>query len=256
MFYNKCKPIITKGVCSMKYVSFSEDEKAKMFDKIASQFYQANFGQMSKSDFELLMFHFYIDKMISQNKNEDGSIEYNKISDYKISKDLGITQQKVRNLKVKNQLIYPIDFDWKLALSRLTKEARYDRTNHKIMLNIPDPNLFYEIQNFIEEQGAYIEKQLNSKILQIRVEYYIDLVLSLDENCDKKKILKKLKKDFKDAEKENNKFDDKNIGHTLMQIGRAGYEIVDIINSLSNLVNPGNIVWKALSSLVLGQNII
>lgn len=41
-----------------------------------------------------------------------------------------------------------------------------------------------------------------------------------------------------------------------MQIGRAGYEIVDIINSLSNLVNPGNIVWKALSSLVLGQNII
>lgn len=169
---------------------------------------------------------------------------------------MGTTQQRVRNLKVKNQLIYPIDFDWKLALSHLTEKARYDKTSHKIMLNIPDPNLFYEIQNFIEEQGAYIEKQLNSKILQIRVEYYIDLVLSLDENCDKKKILKELKKDFKDAEKENNKFDDKNIGHTLMQIGKAGYEIVDIINSLSNLVNPGNIAWKALSSLVLGQNII
>lgn len=251
MFYSKCKPIILKGVYSMKYVTFTKDEKAKMFDKIASQFYEANFGKISKADFELLMFHFYIDKMISQNQNEDGSVNYNRISDYKISKELGITQQRVRNLKVKNQLIYPIDFDWKLALSHLTEKARYDSTSHKIMLNIPDPNLFYEIQNFIEEQGAYIEKQLNSKILQIRVEYYIDLVLSLDENCDKKKILKKLKKDFKDAEKENNKFDDKNIGHTLMQIGKAGYEIVEIINSIGSFVSPGNIVWKALSALIM-----
>ena len=98
----------------MKYVTFTEDEKAKMFDKIASQFYEANFRKISKADFELLMFHFYIDKMVSQNQNEDGSVNYNSISDYKISKELGTTQQRVKNLKVKNQLIYPIDFDWKL----------------------------------------------------------------------------------------------------------------------------------------------
>lgn len=112
----------------MEYVSFTKEEKVKLFDKIADRFYNANFGQMSKSDIELLMFNFYIEKMVSDSKRPDGTVDYRKCSDYKISKDLGITQQKVRNLKVKNQLIHPIQYDWRRALARLTENARYDKT--------------------------------------------------------------------------------------------------------------------------------
>ena len=96
----------------MKYVTFKDEDKIKFFDEIASRFYEANFGQFSKADFELLMFKFYIQKMISDNKNGDNTIDYSLCSDYKISKDLGITQQRVRNLKVKNQLVNPIEFEW------------------------------------------------------------------------------------------------------------------------------------------------
>ena len=60
------------------YVTFEPEEKIKLFDEIADCFYNANFGQFSKSDIELMMFRFYIEKMISDNKNADGTIDYRK----------------------------------------------------------------------------------------------------------------------------------------------------------------------------------
>lgn len=34
----------------MQYFEFNKDEKAEMFDEIASRYYNRNFGQMSKTD--------------------------------------------------------------------------------------------------------------------------------------------------------------------------------------------------------------
>lgn len=41
---------------------FSDNEKASCFDRIASHFYSRNFGQMSKSDIELMMFDIFMKK--------------------------------------------------------------------------------------------------------------------------------------------------------------------------------------------------
>lgn len=79
-----------------------------MFDKIANEFYNSNFGSLSKPEMELMMFDFYIKKMMSNCRSDDDTFDYSLCSDYKISIDLGITQQRVRNLKVKNQLVNPI----------------------------------------------------------------------------------------------------------------------------------------------------
>ncbi|MBU5463694.1 hypothetical protein [Anaerotignum sp. MSJ-24] len=231
----------------MKFVNFTEEDKIKMFDEIASHFYNANFGQMSKTDIELLMFHFYIEKMVSENSSEDGIIDYNKCSDYKISHDLGITQQRVRNLKIKNQLVYPIEYDWKLALAKLTENARYDKVSKKIIMNIPDPNLYLEIQNFIEEKGAYVEKQLNSKILQIRVEYYIELALALENVDNQKKFIKKLKQFFKDKGKNDNEFDENNIGKSLIEMA---VNITEIVANISNVIPNQSVVWTSLFKLI------
>ena len=222
----------------MNYIKFDDKEKIAMFDEIAKHFYNANFGQTSKSDFELIMFNFYLKKLVLSNQNIDGTIDYNKCSDYKISKDLGITQQRVRNLKVKNQLVNPIPFDWKKALAKLTENARYDKDTRKIILNIPDPNLYLEIQNFIEENGAYIEKQLNSKILQIRAEYYLDLIIHLESEESQKAIIKKLKSFFKSKEKENTVFDEKEIGKSLMNTTQ---NLKSIIESIKEIFSPENI---------------
>lgn len=231
----------------MKYVSFNDEEKIELFDEIISHFYNANFGQLSKSDIELMMFNIYIKKLISENRNTDGTIDYKECSDYKISQELGITQQKVRNLKIKNQLVNPIDYDWKAALAKLTENARYDRLTGKIAINIPDPNLFIEIQNFIEDHGAYVEKQLNSKILQLRVEYYIDLIVSLEPDASRKKIIKELKKIFKDEGKEDSIFDERNIGKSLMD---ATVNVTTIAANISGLLSPENIIGSALVKLL------
>ena len=231
----------------MKYISFNDEEKIALFDEIISNFFDSNFGQLSKSDIELMMFNIYIKKLISDNRNSDGTIDYKKCSDYKISQDLGITQQKVRNLKVKNQLINPIDYNWKAALARLTENARYDKNSGKILINIPDPNLFIEIQNFIEEQGAYVEKQLNSKILQLRVEYYIDLVVALESDSSRKKIIKEMKKQFKDEGKDDTLFDERNIGKSLMD---ATVNITTVAANIRGMLSPENLIGAALVKLL------
>lgn len=233
----------------MKYVSFSNQDKIKFFDELAETFMGKNFSHITKADVELLLFHFYISKMIENNKNEDGTIDYLLCSDYKISHDLGITQQRVRNLKVKNQLIYPIEFDWKMSLASLTNNARFDEKSRKIIINIPDPNLFLEIQNHLENQGSYIEMQLNSKILQIRVEYFIDLILSLESEENKKKIIKKLKKEFKEHNKDEKIFEGKNLGEFFIDNQDLFLEMIKAFSSIISCFSPTN---KPLVATIMG----
>ena len=76
-------------------VEFSTKEKTDAFDQIAACFYEQNFSTLSKADFELLMFHFLLQHLKEIN---------NPIDDYSVSKILGITQQRVRNLKIKQQI--------------------------------------------------------------------------------------------------------------------------------------------------------
>lgn len=231
----------------MKYVNFSESDKAQCFDKLAARFYNANFGQMSKADIELLMFDFYLCQMIKAHKADDGSINYNECSDYKISQDLGITQQRVRNLKIKKQLVYPVDYEWEVAFAKLIKNARYDPKTKKIALNIPDPNLFIEIQNFVESRGSYVEKQLNSKILQIRAEYFIELVVSLEPEESRKKIIRNLKKHLQESDKENAAFDSPNIWKTLID---GNINLVDIVANVFTILSSDNRIGKALFELL------
>lgn len=230
----------------MKYVSFSEDEKRELFDKIAAHFYESNFGTMSKSDFELMMFDFYIKKMMADSMDEDGTINFSNCSDYKISKDLGITQQRVRNLKIKNELVNPMkDFEWKQAFAKLISNARFE--NHKAIINIPDPNLFIEIQNYIEDQGAFIDKQLNSKLLVIREEYFIDLLLSVEPEKKKREIVKSIKKIYKEQAKiPTNSFNEKSIGKSLVD-GAMSFSTV--LTNISSLISPTNVFAETITKL-------
>jgi hypothetical protein len=160
---------------------------------------------------------------------------------------LGITQQRVRNLKVKNQLAHPVEYDWKLALAKLTRNARFEPISHKVTLNIPDPNLYLEIQNFIEERGAYVEKQLNSKILQIRAEYYIDLVIALEPEKSQRAIIKELRKFFAQKNTDQSKLDEKNIGKSLID---AAVNITSAASTISSFISPENCIGAALIELL------
>ena len=112
---------------------------------------------------------------------------------------MGITETQVRNLKVKSQLLYKIEFDWEKAFASLVKNARYDEDTKKVVMSIPDPNLLREIEHQIEENGAFIEKQLNSKILQIRVEYFLDLLCIMEPEERRKTVRKEMAKHLKNT---------------------------------------------------------
>lgn len=228
-------------------LDFTNDEKSRMFDEIASHFYKQNFGSFSKTDFDLLMFHFYMDK-ITRESIYDGIVDYRNSSDYRISKDLGITQQKVRNLKVKNQLVYPDNNrNWKEEFAKLVENARLEDNNKKIIISIPDPNLYIEIENYLDEKGSFIEKQLNSKLMVMRIEYFIDLCL-LEEGSNKKRVVKEIKECCKEADIDMKKFDDANIGKSLLEITT---NTTSIIANISTCFSPGNIIGSALKKLIM-----
>ena len=69
--------------------------KAQAFDKLAEKYYYCNFGSTSKADLDVLMFSIYIERILDKSQKD-----FNSYSDYTLSKNLGITQSKISNLKV------------------------------------------------------------------------------------------------------------------------------------------------------------
>lgn len=233
-------------------MDWSTDEKAAMFDEIAAHYYNRNYGTFSKSDMDLLMFSFFLDNIIKDHTDSCGVLDYNSVSDYKISQELCITQQRVKSLKIKKQLMYPIKYDWKTAFATLLKNARYDSSTQKIVVSIPDPNLLLDIQDFIEEKGGYISTQINSKLLQVRVEYFIELSILVSDVESRKSIIKGIKKTIKDDNKDEHLFDSNNIGKSLLDIG---VNITSLISNISSLVDPKNAIFNVIKGLLaIGGN--
>lgn len=180
---------------SINYESISGSiNKEEAFNEIARLFYYQNFSTASKSEIDLLMFHFYMKALVAQYSDENGVLDYDTCSDYEISKQLGITQERVRNLKIKAQARYPEPFDWKKSFQSLEGKIRYDEQKKRIVIPISDPNLYIEIKNYIEENGGYVEVQRSGNYLQIRPEYYIFLLYDSSDEQDKKKILNEVVK--------------------------------------------------------------
>lgn len=221
----------------MKYIEFTDKEKVEMFDEIAKKFYNHNFGTFSKSEMELMMFNFYIKKIVSTNVGSDNTLNYNYSSDYYISKDLGITQQKVNNLKIKNQLVNPIEFDWKKSFLKLVGNARFDNKSGKVLINIPDPNLYIEIKHYLENHGGYIETQLNRNLLKIRVEYFIQLLVEIEPEKERNIIIKEIKKYIKKENKDENIFSKDNIAKSLLDLTVNSVNILNIILEIMKSYN-------------------
>ena len=73
------------------------------FMKIAEHYYDKNFGTMSKSEMDLLMFYLLYQRMKEVNEHAP--------SDFELAKILGITNKRVRNMIEKMELKYPSSED-------------------------------------------------------------------------------------------------------------------------------------------------
>lgn len=170
-------------------MEFTNEEKIALFDKIAALYFNKNFGSTSKADFETLLFSEYIEHCLRSELPFD---------DYAISKDLGITQSRVRSLKERKELKYPYkDFTWKTAFALSVEKAKYDEHDHYVKFIIQDINVMNEARHYIEEKGWYDECSLNKKLLRIPLDCFSEICLE-DEtiselfSAETKKKIKKI----------------------------------------------------------------
>ncbi len=210
---------------------FDDDAKIKAFDQLAEKYYCMNFGSASKTDLDILMFSLYIERILEKNQN-DGE----KYSDYTLSKLLGITQSKVSSLKVKKELLYPYEkFDWREAFKRYSENTVYE--NERIKLYIPDKNVYIEVKNAVELMGGFVEVQLTDKLLQIRPEYFVDLLIELSDSTDRNELRRKLKKEF-ERKNQDIQFMDKEFAKSL---SGQGIEIISLLIDIASEFLPGPI---------------
>lgn len=175
------------------------ESKAKAFDEIAKVYYDKNFGTMQKSDFDVLMFSIYIEQILKKSESD-----FDSYSDYTLSKELGITQQRINSLKQKKELKYPKEnFDWKKAFEIYLKKSKY--IDKKIKVYIPDPNVYLEIKNIVETNGGIVDIKRNRSILQLSPADFIELVfvISNRDESEREELKKRYITQLKNANKEN-----------------------------------------------------
>ncbi len=98
-------------------------------------------------------------------------------------------------------MLYPYEkFNWRNALVSISENAIYE--NGKIQLYVSDKNLYLEIKNAIEMSGGYVEVQLNSNLLTVRLNWFLDLMVAISGDNDKKELKKKLREKARELNKD------------------------------------------------------
>ena len=172
----------------MNNLSFSDNEKIRAFDRMAVCFLNNNFGSVSKSDLELIFFSILMEHLQVNNLSTD---------DYFISNILGITQQRVRNLKIKNQLRNQYAYDWKAELVHLARTARYSDDERYIIISLDNPILMIELQHFIEINGGMVDYSLNPKLLKMQTCDFAVLLLEIGMAENEKAVWKLLREKYR-----------------------------------------------------------
>ena len=181
-----------------------------------AQLFTNHFGSFNKTDYEVLMFTVYLDSLD----------EYAR--DYDISLALGITESKVRSLRVKSQLLYPKPMNWVDELHKSLKNGYYDDATGLITVTIEDPSVQNLIKNKIEEGFGVVGQTLNKKQLVLPLESF--LLLAAYSEDDEEKTIRNLNKIYQKHTKTKSTIEKKQFKERFM----AG--ISDKANFLSALL--------------------
>ena len=171
----------------MDYKELFENEPS--FLRIAEHYYDKNFGTMSKSEMDLLMFYLLYQRMKDANEHAP--------SDFELAKILGITNKRVRNMIEKMELKYPSGEDkpWQEKIRELFKTPAFQQGNGKdeIVVLIKDVMLRYEVEAFLDSNYLPTEYTLNSQVILLRKAALCALVYECCSDDDKNEILAKMK---------------------------------------------------------------
>lgn len=156
---------------SEKTSSTSSDVWSEFLVKIREQCLERNFGTLSKSEFDLLVFHYYL-----REKQANSPGKY--VSDYDIGRELGLTIQRVRSLREREALKQKPNDDWKDDFLKGLPNARCD-ANRDVKIPVPDVNVMKEVRNYFEAQGLYDEYHQNPKLFMCKLDALIAVCINL-----------------------------------------------------------------------------
>lgn len=146
-----------------------ESEKDALIETIEAECLHHNFGTFNKVDFDLLIFHHYMESLRKNNAS---------LTNYEIAKQLGITVQRVVGLKDKEASRYPYDESaWKKQFLDCCKTAYV--SGDKIVINITDRRLYRELESYLEKLGLGTEYDLNPSIFKAEPERFIEAIKKL-----------------------------------------------------------------------------
>jgi len=209
-------------------------EKDKLFDRVnQAELFTKRFGSFSKVDYEVLMFTVYLDSLKEP------------AHDYDISLDLGITETKVRSLRVKSQLLYPREINWVNELALSLEHGVYD--SGTITITIEDPSVLNRIRHEVESKYGMVGLSLNSKQLMLPVESFLILAACAEQDPDE--TLQRLNTELLEREAIEKSIQKQRFGSrflkgvndigTVVQNVAAIYSVgAPIINAVLKLVKP------------------
>ena len=229
----------------IKGKDFSKDEKERAFDRIIDEYFSKSFGSMSKTNIDILFFSVYQEHCIESGKNSD---------DYSMAQELGISQGRIRSLKMNAELQYPRqEFNWKNQFAEYIKKAIYDKNKDMIKVMIPDVIVMNELRHYLEIKGWFDEYSLNPKLFQCRVDFFLDLCESLkdeNENLLDEKNIKKIKQEKISADEKSaiGKIRKGNVKEGIMDL--IGMGSITLLKEIISIINPVGFLGNAIVSMI------
>lgn len=178
----------------MKNPTFSLSHEALTF--IYENVLKSGLGAVNKGELEVILFSALM--LYSDWKSK---------TDLELSKELGVTQSKVRSLREKASLRYiKLTLDEALAsFAECIMNGETDVTGTYLEVLIPDIAVQKEIEGLLKNKRILYKKQLNTMIIQIRLDKFVGLFEKSPElaekyNGDQKQFVRDLiakRKEFK-----------------------------------------------------------
>ena len=200
-------------------------EEANLFSK--------QFGSFSKSDYEILMFTVFLDT------------QQEPVRDYDLSIQLGLTESKVRNLRVKSQLLYPKSLNWIRAISESLEHGFYDRETKQITITIEDPSVQNKIKNVIETNCGHVGFTLNRKQIVLNVESF--LILAAFAETDTDETINRINEKYKEVTGTQDRIEKKAFGKRFLH---KCTDSIGFINSIAGLFSVGAPIVNAIVKLM------
>ena len=118
-----------------------------------------HFGRLNKKDYEIIVFH-----LLMLRKDLKGK------SDFEISRQLRITESKVKQFRYEESLLFQLkDDDYQQRMVDLLKNASFKFTDgkSKIQFCITDKMLRHYLHDKLNEIGSFADSSFNSNIVTV-----------------------------------------------------------------------------------------